>query len=186
VEYFTDPVIVEAARKALGGQIDLDPASSEKANEIVKAERIFTVETDAMTRDWNCGTLWMNHPFGRAETACVEGCKRREKNPKHVCHPFTLYGNDAWIQKMMQEMVKGHITYAACNITFASTSEAWFSKIADCPHCWLTPRTNYRTPDSKIKKGVTKGSVVTYIGRDVKLFAESFSKLGFITVPYVP
>ena len=61
MEWFTSSHIIEAARQALGG-IDLDPASCETANRVVKATRFFTKEDDGLTRDWH-GTTWLNPPF---------------------------------------------------------------------------------------------------------------------------
>ena len=46
VEYYTDPRIIEAARRVMGG-IDLDPASSQLANRTVKAEMFFSLQDDA-------------------------------------------------------------------------------------------------------------------------------------------
>lgn len=42
-EYFTPKPYVESARHVMG-KIELDPTSCFKANETVKAERIFTIE----------------------------------------------------------------------------------------------------------------------------------------------
>jgi len=47
VEYYTPVEIIEAARRVLG-VIDLDPASSEAANQIVKATHIYTVKEDGL------------------------------------------------------------------------------------------------------------------------------------------
>jgi len=33
-----------------------------------------------------------------------------------------------------------------------------------------------------VKKGVTKGSVVTYFGEDVSRFREAFASLGFVKI----
>jgi len=156
VEIYTPSPIIEAARRTMGG-IDLDPASSEVANLRVKAASFFTQEDDGLSKVWH-GKVWQNHPFSR------------EYNAK-------------WINKLVSEFKTGHIT-AACAICFASTSEKWFRPLLDYPQCFLTPRTNYLLPDGTIYRGVTKGSVVTYLGPDTQSFAREFAAFGVVKVPY--
>lgn len=179
VEYYTPVEIVEAARRVMG-RIDLDPASSETANQIVKAERIFTAYDSGLAQPW-CGRIWMNHPFGRAEKACEVPCVNLKKT--HVCHDYDFYGNAAWVNYLEREYIAGRLI-ESCNITFASTSEAWFQPLMKQPQCYLTPRTNYRLPDGSIKKGVSKGSVVTYYGENVDAFAREYSRFGTIKIEY--
>lgn len=73
-------------------------------------------------------------------------------------------------------------TIAACCITFASTSEKWFRPLLAFPQCFIHGRTNYRLPDGTIKKGATKGSVVTYLGPEVQRFAAEFRTLGTVKI----
>lgn len=153
-EYYTPQPIIEAARTCLGG-IDLDPASSELANQRVKARRFFTEAENGLQQIWN-KTVWMNHPFSRAQ-------------------------NKLWIARLEHFYSSGYVT-AACCITFACTSEQWFQPLLRRPQCFLVPRTNYYLPNGKLKKGVTKGSVVTYFGPDLEAFKDAFAKLGVVKV----
>jgi ParB family chromosome partitioning protein len=63
-EWYTPRSIIELARKVLG-QIDLDPASCETANKVVKATRYFTEEDDGLVQEWK-GRIWLNPPFDRS------------------------------------------------------------------------------------------------------------------------
>lgn len=149
-EYYTPEFIIEAARRVMGF-INLDPASSERANERVKARRFFTPKEDGLAQEWP-GNVWLNHPFGRIS-------------------------NPAWIDKAVNEFQFGNAD-VLMSITFASTSEAWFQPLLNYPQCFLCPRTNYLLPDGSVKRGVTKGSVVTYMGVADDLFAKVFSPFG--------
>jgi hypothetical protein len=151
-EYYTPPNIIEAARATMGW-IDLDPATSRVANRYVKAGMAFFY--DGENRPW-FGRVWLNHPFGRGL-------------------------NRIWIGKLLDEYKNGNIKCACC-ITYASTSERWFKPLLDFPQCFLTGRTNYFLPDGSLKKGATKGSVVTYLGDDQWKFALEFAQLGTIKV----
>lgn len=150
VEYYTPSFIIEAARKTMDG-IDLDPASSEAANRIVGAT--LWQESGSLEAEW-FGRIWLNHPFSRQ-------------------------WNAAWINKLVSEFNSGRVKVACC-ITYACTSEAWFRPLLQRPQCFLIPRTNFLLPDGSVKRGVTKGSVVTYFGPDVNRFAHYFQHLGEI------
>lgn len=176
-EYFSPQPIIKAARAVMGG-IDLDPASSAQANKRIGASRFFGLQFegswfDGMAEKWS-GRVWMNHPFGRAEKACSLSCHK-----EHEHHDRDWHGNAAWINKLVSEFESGRVTGACC-ITYACTSEAWFRPLLQCVQCFLVPRTNYLLPDGTVKKGVTKGSVVTYFGSDPDKFAAAFADLGIV------
>jgi hypothetical protein len=157
VEYYTPPEIVEAARRVLGA-IDLDPFSSATANERVNAVRYFTRADDGFAQPW-AGRIWCNHPFGRKT-------------------------NPAFSRKWQAEIARPEVV-AVINISFAATSERWFRPFMSCPQCYISPRLNYVLPCGSIKRGVTKGSVVTYYGPDVAAFYREFSRFGVLKAPAV-
>lgn len=177
VEYFSPPFVVQAAREVMNNSIDLDPASSEAANLRVGARAIFTIDDDGLEKPWR-GNVWLNWPFGRAEEACAADCDK-----DHVHHSFPLHGNAAWSAKLIAEWRAGNVEQA-CVITYACTSEAWFKPLLRQPQVFLVPRTNYYTPDGAVKKGVTKGSAVTYFGPNVNRFAQKFTPFGVVKIPY--
>ena len=156
VEYYTPGTIVEAARVALGGTIFLDPASCPIANERVGAAMFYTKEDDGLQLPW-FGTVWMNHPFGRGVNA-------------------------VWVSKLVESYESGDVL-AACCITWASLSETWFRPLLAYPHCIPYGRIHYMQPDGTVKRGANKGSVVTYLGADVAVFAKAFREIGSIRGP---
>lgn len=153
-EWYTPPYIVEMAREVMGF-ITLDPFSSSKANEIVKASIFMDRYDKPLDKSWR-GNIWMNHPFSREM-------------------------NKLCIDKLVSEYEKGNVKQS-CNICFASTSEKWFRPLLDFPQCYIYGRINYLLPNGQVKKGVTKGSVVTYMGNNVDKFIEVFSKIGRVKI----
>ena len=61
IEWYTPQKYVESVRKVLG-IIDLDPASSEIAQQIVKAKKIYTQEQDGLKFPW-VGKVFLNPPY---------------------------------------------------------------------------------------------------------------------------
>jgi len=153
-EYYTPLEYVESAR-AVMGSIDLDPASSELANQRINAALYYTIEDDSLNRAWY-GNVWMNHPFSR-------------------------YNNKAFVSKLISEYELGHVKSACC-IAFAATSEKWFAPLLRYPQCFIIGRVNYFLPSGFRKVGVTKGSVVTYLGYDIEKFRREFCKFGQVKI----
>lgn len=151
-EYYSPSSIIEAARQTMGS-IDLDPASSIQANKAVKADRFYTEQDNGLAQPWS-GNIWLNHPFGRVQ-------------------------NRIWIKQLVMSYKDNRVKQACC-ITYACTSEKWFQPLFDYPMCFLSPRTGYVLPDGSILKGVTKGSVVTYLGLFWHTFKNNFESLGNI------
>ena len=63
-EWYTPRDVIDRARRALGGVIDLDPASNEWAQEWIGAERHFSAGDDGLAHEWS-GRIWMNPPYGK-------------------------------------------------------------------------------------------------------------------------
>lgn len=179
-EYYTQAFILEAARKTMGS-IDLDPASSALANQRVKAKAYYSQE--GLTGNW-FGNVWLNHPFAIPEYPCKSNCKKKICKKRGYCRTDYKPGNIDWINKLLKELNTGRINQV-CMICYASTSEKWFRPLFDFTQCWLYPRTNYLTANDLLKSGVTKGSVVTYIGSNKQAFYDNFKGYGKVTVPYV-
>lgn len=156
-EYYTPQEIIEAARRVLG-YFDLDPASSVAANKRIGAKQFYTESDDGLSKPW-FGKIWMNHPFGK------------KSNPR-------------WIGKLVASNQNGFVPEALC-LTYACTSEKWFQPLLFRPQCFLCPRTNFILPDGKVKKGVTKGSVVTYFGDNTAAFCKEFTPLGVVKLAVV-
>lgn len=63
-DWYTPSMWVSIARRVMGG-IDLDPFSSDLANQRVMARQYYTEENSSLNGDWNASTVWMNPPYTR-------------------------------------------------------------------------------------------------------------------------
>ncbi|MGH6691506.1 MAG: DNA N-6-adenine-methyltransferase, partial [Gammaproteobacteria bacterium] len=106
---WTPQHIIEAARLALGGVIDLDPSTSAEANDArVKATRIFTAQDNGLDKDWH-GGVWCNPPW-----------------------------NDAgrWAAKLVEEYEAGRVTAAILLVNGLSMLAKWFGRLWWQPICF--------------------------------------------------
>ena len=151
VEHYTPPNIVEAVRRVFGGTIDLDPASCERANRVVKATRFFTREQDGLSQPWLADNVWLNSPF------CGEVA--------------------AWVAKLLQEYHSGNVTAAILllNVTGYSTNTKWFRPLSDYLVCRPRERLKFYGPDVDADPVPV---VLVYLGPDGVAFWREFKRFG--------
>ena len=184
-ERYTCPKIIARVHRFFG-QIELDPASTELANETVKANRIITKEMDGLSMPWHADTLWLNHPFHKGERACKPNCKKKTCNdPTTVryrghCITEDIPSNLEWITKLVSEFNAGHVKQTL-NISFVNSSETWCQLLLrEGIQCFISKRVDYRSPTGANSGGVPKGSMITYLGPRKKEFKKLFGEIGVV------
>lgn len=165
--WYTPSWLVEAARCALGGAIDLDPASCAEANCTVGARTFYTEEDDGLGRPW-FGNVFLNPPYGRA-------------GPKS--------GAGVWLERAVVDHDRGAVT-AAVVVLKAAVGYGWFNQVWSRHVCFLTKRvvftrgTSAPPPTSSREYAHPCGTAVVYLGRDTRRFVDAFDRLGEIHVPF--
>lgn len=154
VEWYTPAKYIDAARNVLGG-FDLDPASSDKANEIVKAKRFFTAADDGLGCTWN-GRVWLNPPYGSTKDG----------------------DTGAWAAKLVDSYRTGRVK-AAILLVNATTDRKWFQQLWDFPICFTDHRIEFYTPAGQPKQPVS-GNAFVYFGAEVEKFARVFAEHGAV------
>lgn len=152
-EWYTPQEHIDAACKVLG-TIDLDPASSEIANQRVQAGRIFTIADDGLTKEWG-GKVWMNPPYAQP----------------HIAN---------FIEKLASEYEAGRVTEAIA-LTHNYTDTQWFHRAAlSCAAiCFTRGRIGFLSPEGK-RAAPTQGQAFFYYGSKVEQFIEAFCRIGFV------
>ncbi len=159
MEWYTPSDIIQLARCVMDG-IDLDPASSEVANQTVMATTFYTKEDDGLEKKWS-GTVWLNPPF---------------------CNPL--------IQQFLEKLIesyKGGNVKQACVYTNNSTDTQWWQDAvayADAV-CFVKGRLRCYRPDGTTGQSPLQGQTIIYFGSNVKgkrenTFAKVFGKIGVV------
>ena len=154
-EWYTPEQFIEAARRVLGG-IDVDPASSEIANKVVKAEIFFTEEDDGLSQDWPEGRYWMNPPYAQPLMG--------EFANKYAVHMHA--GGSSGIVLVNN-----------------ATETNWFQQIAGVSSviCFPKGRTKFLDPEGN-PGAPLQGQAILYSGDDAQWFAEVFEEFGLVVV----
>lgn len=161
-EWYTPAPVLACVRQALGGYIDLDPASTAEANETVQATRFYTKEDDGLLRPWH-GTVFLNPPGGKL------GSESSQK---------------LWWRHLAYEWTRGRVTAAiflSFSVEFFQTSQVKPQNLPtphDFPICFPSRRIAYQQAGSTSFKSPPHSSALIYLGPSPALFAEAMRPLG--------
>lgn len=161
--WYTPPEYLDSVRTVLG-RIDLDPFSSEKANEIVCADNIFTLENSAFEHDWNIGKdlkVFMNPPYSAG-----------------------LCGRS--VNRFIDQFEAGNFVEGIV-LANNATDTRWFSALVSCCSaiCFTNHRISFWNADRKNVSGNTRGQAFFYFGSRKLKFQKAFEKHGFVMLPAV-
>lgn len=152
-EWYTPPEYIEAAR-AVMGNIDLDPASTEKANEIVQADAFYTKEDDGLSKEWQ-GKVWMNPPYASS-----------------LIKQFTA--------KLATHLNSGDVPEAIVLVNNA-TETNWFNRLVSQCDCVCFPKGRVRFINPRGNPGAPlQGQAVLYAGDNTDSFIATFKQFGWI------
>ena len=151
-EWYTPPEYIEAARYVMG-TIDLDPASSDVANQTIKAEKYFTIENDGLKQKWY-GNIWMNPPYAQ---------------------PLV----DKFSEAISSKYESGEIKQA-CILVNNATETKWFQRMLDTCRCicFIRGRVQFINQEGSPSGAPLQGQAVLYFGNKENEFAREFSKFG--------
>lgn len=161
-EWYTPPFIVESARRVMG-EIYLDPATNEAAQElIVKAKKFYTVNENGLRFPWY-GRVWLNPPYGQWAG------KSSQKT---------------WSDKLVYEYRKGNVI-EACLLVKAALGYKWFESLWDrFTGCFFRERVSFIRGDGSDEGASKHGTVVFYLGPNIQRFTVEFVKYGRVTDPF--
>jgi len=151
-EWYTPEQYILAAKEVMG-EIDLDPASSEFANQVVGAKQIYTVDDDGLAKEW-AGKVWLNPPYAG--------------------ELVSLFCN-----KIAEHYNNGDVTEAIILVNNA-TETGWFGTLIEPASSvvFLKGRVRYYTVDGT-KNTPLQGQAVVYMGKSPDKFLQCFSRLGW-------
>lgn len=156
-DWWTPAHIIDDARKVLG-VIDLDPASNPKANETVQADHIYTIHNSGLNKRW-WGRVWLNPPYGG---------RPAENFGRHLIRYFT----------------KGDVTEAIVCLSSEVLTTIWFNTVLQ-PHMGAVAISHGRInfthgmPEVTSNSAPNHGTMLVYLGPNVDLFIEVFSRSGW-------
>lgn len=163
-EWYTPGIYTNAAKLVMGN-IDLDPASSLEANEVVQAGKIFTIEDDGFRKEW-FGRVWLNSPYGFFEGRRGVSCA------------------GMWAKSLNSRFLSGEVEEALMLVNANVGDKWWMSLAREIPVCLINKRIGFRRPSGSTKKTQpSKGNSIFYFGKNFEKFRYVFEeecKLGIV------
>lgn len=147
-EWYTPEQYIQSAREVMG-TIDLDPASSECANKVIKAKKYYDESTNGLDKTWG-GNIWMNPPY--AQPAIYDFILKLETETYDQAIVLVNNATETkWGQKLLE--LSNAVCFHAGRIRFVS-------------------------PDGELGDAPLQGQMIAYIGANYKVFITEFKQYG--------
>ena len=157
-EWYTPPNIIKLVQRVMG-EIDLDPASSATANEVVGATVFYSLRDNGLEKPWT-GRVWMNPPYSQP-----------------LVTEFT--------QKLTLHVRTGEVSEAIALVNNA-TETNWFQEMLAVAHGVCFPKGRIRFWQPGEEEGTPlQGQALLYFGGRFPRFESVFNTLGCVLpIPY--
>ncbi len=151
-EWYTPPDVLAAVREVLG-RVDLDPASSEVAQQFVRARRYFTLDDDGLSRMWK-GSIFLNPPYAADLVR-------------------------AFLGKLVEHFQAGDVPEAVVLVNNA-TETTWFQAAARTASavCFPSGRIKFLDQQGQPVGAPLQGQALLYFGASPDAFVAAFRSLG--------
>jgi len=151
-EWYTPKVFIDAARYVMTS-IDVDPASSDIANETVQATTYYTIDDNGLEQDWG-GNVWMNPPYAQP-----------------LITDFTEALTEKWDSGEIQQ---------ACVLVNNATETGWYQPMMERASaiCFIKGRIKFLDKNGNPGGAPLQGQTILYFGGNTDKFTTAFGKLG--------
>jgi len=149
-EWYTPADYIKAA-KAVMGDIDLDPASSDVANSVVGAYKFYTEADNGLSKRWS-GRVWMNPPYAQPLIA-------------------------QFAERLAESFAAGDVT-EACVLVNNATETAWCSALITPASAICFPRGRIKFWHPRKESAPLQGQLIIYLGPRPADFRAEFRQFG--------
>lgn len=149
-EWYTPADYIKAA-KAVMGDVDLDPASSDVANSVVGAYKFYTEADNGLTKPWS-GRVWMNPPYAQPLIA-------------------------QFAERLVESFTAGDVT-EACVLVNNASETAWCSGLLTPASAICFPRGRIKFWHPRKESAPLQGQFIIYLGPRPAEFRAEFRQFG--------
>lgn len=169
-EHDTPADIIERVRYVFDGAIALDPATNDRAQKTIKAERFYTASDDGLVQSWQARNGWLNPPFSvpvlDSSGAPVLGTGGKPKRSRVIAF---------WVKRWLSALANGELPEAALLIP-ARTDTEWYRPLFGFTTCYVSGRIKFGDADN----GAPFPTAIIYSGPRVDRFYQVFDQIGTV------
>jgi len=144
IDFVTPIEVLAAVSSFFGGQIELDPASSDNANRLVQAEKYFTPQHQGLKQTWKASSVYLYPP--RDKLLGVEQPPDRSLWTKKK--RFAKSAQRVWMEEMMRKYTLGEFEEGILFLTSTDVALLSAQKIGlDLPICIMKEHPKLRHDD---------------------------------------